>query len=82
MVLTSRKQCPASWSDVWEGRETDVEMIEDANRVQRLFEETVRERTATLGKHLDVIGSNPDAYIPGLQQRLSDDNWLGEPTPG
>jgi hypothetical protein len=70
----------SEWSDVWDGLETDVEMIEDANRVQRLFEETVRELTATLGNHLDVIGSNPDAYIPGLQQRLSDDNSLGEPT--
>ena len=70
----------SEWSDVWDGLETDVEMIEDANRVQRLFEETVQELTATLGKHLDIIGSNPDAYIPGLQQRLSDDNWLGEPT--
>ncbi|TFC13812.1 hypothetical protein E3O19_12010 [Cryobacterium algoritolerans] len=69
----------SEWSDAWNGLETEVEMIEDANRVQRLFEEAVRELAATLGKQLDVIGSNPDEYIHGLHQRLSDCNGRGEP---
>jgi hypothetical protein len=71
----------SEWSDAWDGLESEIEMIEDANRVQILFEETVRDLAATLGKHLDVIGSNPDAYMLGLQQRLSDCNEQGEPTP-
>ncbi|MGY4856874.1 hypothetical protein [Cryobacterium sp. AP23] len=70
----------SAWSDAWNGPDTEVDMIEDANRVQRLFEETVRELAATLGKHLDVIGSNPDAFIPGLQQRLNDCIGQGVPT--
>ncbi|TFD02416.1 hypothetical protein E3T25_08825 [Cryobacterium sandaracinum] len=70
----------SEWSDAWDGLETEIEMIEDANRVQMLFEETVRDLAATLGKHLDVIGSNPDAYMPGLQQRLGEFNEQGEPT--
>ncbi|TFD76550.1 hypothetical protein E3T54_10240 [Cryobacterium sp. Sr8] len=70
----------SEWSDAWNGPETEVEMIEDANHVQRLFEETVRQLAATLGKHLDVIGSNPDAYIPGLQHRLNNYTGQGSPT--
>jgi len=60
------------WSDVWTGVETELRMIEDANGVRTLFEETTQHLVSIISDHLDTIGSNPDEYIPGLAQRISD----------
>jgi hypothetical protein len=60
------------WADIWVGIETDIRMIQDADGVRKLFEETVQHLIPIIGKHLDVIGSNPDEYIPGLNKRISD----------
>lgn len=32
----------------------------------------MQDLVAIIGAHLDTIGSNPDEYIPGLAQRISD----------
>lgn len=60
------------WSEVWVGVETDIRMIEDVDRVRTLFEDIVEDLVSIIGDHLDTIGSNPDDYIPGLAQRISD----------
>jgi hypothetical protein len=58
------------WADVWVGIETEIRMIEDVDRVRKLFEDTVQDLVSIIGAHLDTIGSNPDEYIPGLAQRI------------
>ncbi|WP_403025210.1 hypothetical protein [Salinibacterium sp. GXW1014] len=60
------------WADVWVGLETEIRMIEDADRVRNLFEDTVQDLVSMMSDHLNTIGSNPDEYIPGLAQRISD----------
>ncbi|TQO18859.1 hypothetical protein FB472_0386 [Rhodoglobus vestalii] len=60
------------WADIWNGSETDARMIQDANRVRNIFDEAVRNLTSTIGTHLATIGSNPDEFIPGLNQRIAD----------
>ncbi|QEE61168.1 hypothetical protein FVA74_05950 [Salinibacterium sp. dk2585] len=60
------------WADIWTGIETEIRMIEDVDRVRILFEGTVQDLVSIIGDHLDTIGSNPDEYIPGLAQRISD----------
>ncbi|MFT2816352.1 hypothetical protein [Leifsonia sp. A12D58] len=65
------------WADVWAGHETDIRMIEDADRVRVHFEETTQRLAPIIGKHLDTIGSNPDEYVPGLNQRI--DNIMSQP---
>jgi hypothetical protein len=60
------------WADVWVGIETEIRMIEDVDGVRKLFEGTVQDLVLIIGAHLDTIGSNPDEYIPGLAQRISD----------
>ncbi len=58
------------WAEVWDGWETEALMIQDANRVQTLFVETVRDLSSILGTSLDTIGSNPDEFIPDLSERV------------
>ena len=58
------------WSELWDGLETDLRMIEDASRVRRLFEETVDQLTTIIAEHLDIIGLDPNSYIAGLQERI------------
>ena len=60
------------WSDVWTGVKTEIRMIEDADRARNLFEETTQHLVSIIGDYLDTIGSNPDEYVPGLAQRISD----------
>lgn len=62
----------AEWSDRWIGTDTESLMIDDADRVRVLFEGTVNTLASALKPHLDTIGSDPDAYIPGLSQRVSE----------
>ncbi|MBF0671002.1 MAG: hypothetical protein IR160_00275 [Salinibacterium sp.] len=62
----------AQWADIWTGIETEIRTIEDADRVRTLFEGIVEELVSIIGDRLDTIGSNPDEYIPGLAQRISD----------
>jgi hypothetical protein len=64
------------WSEIWTGIETVLRMIEDAGRIRLLFEETVSELAKTIGEHLDIIGADPDSYIPGLQKRINDHSAL------
>jgi len=65
------------WSEIWNGIETDVRMIDDADRIRLLFEETVSQLAKTIREHLDIIGADPDSYIPGLRQRINDHSAPG-----
>tara|TARA_R110002051_G_scaffold325547_1_gene428758 strand:- start:4986 stop:5444 length:459 start_codon:yes stop_codon:yes gene_type:complete len=69
------------WADVWNGPETDVRMIQDANRMRSLFDDTIRRLTSIIGAHLDTIGSNPNDFIPGLEQRIAKVQTAGQVPP-
>lgn len=60
------------WAESWDGVGTEVRMIQDADRVRALFAEAVKHLITIIRQHLDTIGTNPDEYIPGLSQRISD----------
>lgn len=59
------------WSEIWDGPETDIQMIQDADRTRELFEEAIGKLVSVVSTHLDTIGENPDDYIPGLKQRIA-----------
>ena len=58
------------WAEIWVGLDTEMRMVEDADRVRALFEGTVQHLISTLGPPLDMIASSPDDYLPGLNERI------------
>jgi hypothetical protein len=58
------------WAEIWVGLDTEMRMVEDADRARVLFEGTVKNLTSTLGPPLDMIASSPDDYLPGLNERI------------
>ena len=59
------------WSEIWDGPEADIHMIQDVERTRELFEEAIGKLVSVIGTHLDTIGENPDEYIPGLKERIA-----------